>query len=121
MRRLRGMAAVLCAVLAAVGLCTQAVAETLERVRGLMTHHGFSLANPNRVLSLIGGFTANLLGYSASLPWVRAEVNADIVTMPLASASMTNNDPAAVASGRLELASVSVLPAPVASSTVVPV
>jgi aminopeptidase N len=33
--------------------------ETLERVRGLMTHHGFSLRNPNRVRSLIGGFTAN--------------------------------------------------------------
>jgi aminopeptidase N len=33
--------------------------ETLERVRGLMTHHGFSLANPNRVRALIGGFTAN--------------------------------------------------------------
>ncbi len=33
--------------------------ETLERVRGLMNHHAFSLANPNRVRSLIGGFTAN--------------------------------------------------------------
>jgi aminopeptidase N len=33
--------------------------ETLERVRGLMTHHGFSLTNPNRVRALIGGFTAN--------------------------------------------------------------
>ncbi len=33
--------------------------ETLDRVRGLMNHHGFSLANPNRVRSLIGGFTAN--------------------------------------------------------------
>jgi len=33
--------------------------ETLERVRGLMRHHGFSLANPNRVRALIGGFTAN--------------------------------------------------------------
>jgi aminopeptidase N len=33
--------------------------ETLERVRGLMNHRGFSLANPNRVRSLIGGFTAN--------------------------------------------------------------
>ena len=33
--------------------------ETLERVRGLMNHHGFSLANPNRVRALIGGFTAN--------------------------------------------------------------
>ncbi|THD47725.1 MAG: aminopeptidase N [Bradyrhizobium sp.] len=32
---------------------------TLERVRGLMTHHGFSLRNPNRVRALIGGFTAN--------------------------------------------------------------
>ena len=33
--------------------------ETLERVRGLMKHHAFSLANPNRVRALIGGFTAN--------------------------------------------------------------
>ena len=33
--------------------------ETLERVRALMNHHGFSLANPNRVRSLIGGFSAN--------------------------------------------------------------
>jgi aminopeptidase N len=33
--------------------------ETLERVRGLMNHRGFSLANPNRVRALIGGFCAN--------------------------------------------------------------
>ncbi len=33
--------------------------ETLERVRGLMNHRGFSLANPNRVRALIGSFTAN--------------------------------------------------------------
>src|SRR3984885_1276902 len=33
--------------------------ETLDRVRGLMNHRGFSLANPNRVRALIGGFTAN--------------------------------------------------------------
>ena len=33
--------------------------ETLERVRALMNHHAFSLANPNRVRALIGGFTAN--------------------------------------------------------------
>ena len=33
--------------------------ETLDRVRALMRHRGFSLANPNRVRSLIGGFTAN--------------------------------------------------------------
>jgi aminopeptidase N len=33
--------------------------ETLARVRGLMGHHAFSLANPNRVRSLIGGFCAN--------------------------------------------------------------
>jgi aminopeptidase N len=32
---------------------------TLARVRGLMAHHAFSLANPNRVRALIGGFTAN--------------------------------------------------------------
>ena len=33
--------------------------ETLERVRGLMTNRGFSMANPNRVRALIGGFAAN--------------------------------------------------------------
>jgi aminopeptidase N len=33
--------------------------ETLETVRALMNHRGFSLANPNRVRALIGGFTAN--------------------------------------------------------------
>ena len=33
--------------------------ETLERVRALMSHRGFSLANPNRVRALIGGFSAN--------------------------------------------------------------
>ena len=34
-------------------------AETLDRVRELMTHHAFSLRNPNRVRALIGGFAAN--------------------------------------------------------------
>ncbi len=33
--------------------------RTLERVRRLMTHHAFSLSNPNRVRALIGGFSAN--------------------------------------------------------------
>jgi aminopeptidase N len=33
--------------------------ETLDRVRALMNHRGFSLANPNRVRALIGGFSAN--------------------------------------------------------------
>ncbi len=33
--------------------------ETLDRVRGLMSHRGFSMANPNRVRALIGGFAAN--------------------------------------------------------------
>jgi aminopeptidase N len=33
--------------------------ETLERVRGLTAHRGFSMSNPNRVRALIGGFTAN--------------------------------------------------------------
>jgi aminopeptidase N len=32
---------------------------TLARVRGLMSHHAFSMSNPNRVRSLIGGFCAN--------------------------------------------------------------
>ena len=34
-------------------------AGTLERVRALMRHNAFSLGNPNRVRSLIGGFSAN--------------------------------------------------------------
>jgi aminopeptidase N len=33
--------------------------ETLDRVRALMAHPSFSLSNPNRTRSLIGGFTAN--------------------------------------------------------------
>ena len=33
--------------------------ETLDRVRGLMSHRGFSMSNPNRVRALIGGFAAN--------------------------------------------------------------
>ncbi len=33
--------------------------ETVDNVRALMNHHAFSLANPNRVRALIGGFTAN--------------------------------------------------------------
>jgi aminopeptidase N len=33
--------------------------ETLDRVRALMSHHAFSLANPNRARALIGGFSAN--------------------------------------------------------------
>ncbi len=33
--------------------------ETLDRVRALMSHRGFSMSNPNRVRALIGGFTAN--------------------------------------------------------------
>ena len=34
-------------------------AGTLERVRGLMAHPAFSMANPNRVYALIGSFSAN--------------------------------------------------------------
>ncbi|WP_410824056.1 aminopeptidase N [Methylobacterium oryzisoli] len=34
-------------------------AGTVERVRGLMRHEGFSLGNPNRVRSLIGSFSLN--------------------------------------------------------------
>jgi aminopeptidase N len=32
---------------------------TLDRVRSLVKHRGFSMSNPNRVRALIGGFTAN--------------------------------------------------------------
>jgi aminopeptidase N len=37
---------------------------TLERVKGLMQHPAFSLGNPNRVRSLIGGFAANLTQFN---------------------------------------------------------
>jgi aminopeptidase N len=33
--------------------------ETLDAVRALMNHRGFSMSNPNRVRALIGGFSAN--------------------------------------------------------------
>jgi aminopeptidase N len=33
--------------------------DTLDRVRALTTHAGFSFANPNRVRALIGSFAAN--------------------------------------------------------------
>ena len=36
-------------------------ARALERVRGLMDHPRFSLSNPNRVRSLVGAFTQNLV------------------------------------------------------------
>ncbi len=32
---------------------------TLDRVQALMRHHAFSLANPNRIRALVGGFAAN--------------------------------------------------------------
>jgi aminopeptidase N len=38
----------------------------LERVRGLMDHPGFSLANPNRVRSLVGAFTQNVTVFHAA-------------------------------------------------------
>ncbi|WP_186418954.1 aminopeptidase N [Bosea sp. CS1GBMeth4] len=37
---------------------------TLARVKGLMGHPAFSLGNPNRVRSLIGGFAANLTQFN---------------------------------------------------------
>ena len=41
-------------------LCGQiAESGTLDRVKGLTEHHAFSFANPNRVRSLVGGFTSN--------------------------------------------------------------
>ena len=33
--------------------------ETVQRVRALMSHRGFSMANPNRVRALVGSFSAN--------------------------------------------------------------
>jgi len=40
--------------------------ETYERVRGLMEHHAFTYANPNRLRSLIGSFAANLTQFHAA-------------------------------------------------------
>ncbi|CAN7738826.1 aminopeptidase N [Bosea sp. LjRoot9] len=37
---------------------------TLDRVKRLMQHKGFSLGNPNRVRALIGGFAANLTQFN---------------------------------------------------------
>jgi aminopeptidase N len=37
---------------------------TLDRVKSLMQHPAFSLANPNRVRGLIGGFAANLTQFN---------------------------------------------------------
>ena len=40
--------------------------STLERVRGLMQHHAFSMSNPNRLRSLVGSFAAgNLTRFNA--------------------------------------------------------
>jgi aminopeptidase N len=52
--------------------------ETLDRVRGLMNHASFSLANPNRTRALIGGFTANLTQFNR-LDGAGYEFLADIV------------------------------------------
>jgi len=49
------------------------------------------------------------------------DVSADMVTLPPASASMSNTFSAFAGSAKMVLASVSVLPAPVASRIVVPV
>ena len=37
---------------------------TLDRVRALMGHRAFSLSNPNRVRSLVGGFSANFTQFN---------------------------------------------------------
>ena len=38
----------------------------MDRVRALMNYRGFSLANPNRVRALIGGFAANQTQFNRS-------------------------------------------------------
>jgi aminopeptidase N len=43
-----------------------AESETVARVRALMNHNAFSLSNPNRVRSLIGGFTGNQTQFNRS-------------------------------------------------------
>jgi len=37
--------------------------EVLNDVRGLLDHSAFSMNNPNKVRSLIGAFTSNLVGF----------------------------------------------------------
>jgi len=41
-------------------------ADTVERVRGLMEHPGFSIRNPNKVYALVGGFTGNPVRFNAA-------------------------------------------------------
>ncbi len=41
-------------------------AGVLERVRGLMGHHAFSVTNPNRLRSLVGSFAANPTQFNAA-------------------------------------------------------
>ncbi|HYE48859.1 MAG TPA: aminopeptidase N [Azospirillaceae bacterium] len=40
--------------------------DTVERVRALMDHPGFSIRNPNKVYALVGGFTANPARFNAA-------------------------------------------------------
>ena len=68
--------------------------ETLDHVRALMSHHAFSLGNPNRVRALIGGFTANATqfnradgaGYDllvevvTALDWTNPQIAARLLT-----------------------------------------
>jgi aminopeptidase N len=55
-------------------------AATLERVRTLMQHHAFSLANPNRLRSLIGSFSAGNLTQFHAPDGSGYDLLADIVT-----------------------------------------
>jgi aminopeptidase N len=43
-----------------------ALPDTLQQVTALLTHPAFSMQKPNKVRSLIGGFTANALRYHAA-------------------------------------------------------
>jgi aminopeptidase N len=45
---------------------TSRLPDTLDRVRGLLQHEGFSIKNPNKVYALIGGFRANQLRFHAA-------------------------------------------------------
>jgi aminopeptidase N len=45
---------------------TSRLPDTLNRVRSLLGHEGFSIKNPNKVYALIGGFRANQLRFHAA-------------------------------------------------------
>src|SRR5690606_14227774 len=44
---------------------TSRLPDTLDRVKALLAHPGFSIKNPNKVYALIGGFRGNQVRFNA--------------------------------------------------------